>query len=183
MALGHGRAGDRSLGFAAVTRRALLGVAALAPVLLAGCRAGAQLTGLATGSAAGAATANPAVGYIVGIATAVAADELFKRIGRSRAHAEQVAIVAAAAPLPEGGAAPWHIYHTIPIGNEHGEVRVVRAISTPLATCREIVFSVEDQPQPPQWYATSICDDAGVWHWALAEPAVARWGFLQQATP
>jgi hypothetical protein len=159
--------------------RPVLAIAAL--VLLTGCRFIAELSGLATGAAAGGATASPAVGYAVGIGTQVALEELFKWSGRVRAHAEQEAIAAAAAGLPEGGVAPWYIDHTIPIGNEGGEVRVVRVIDTSLATCREVVFSVADRPPAaPAWYATSICHEASGWHWALAEPAVDRWGFLQQ---
>lgn len=95
-------------------------------LLLGGCKAAAQLSGLAVGGATGAATANPAVGYAVGIGTAVAADELFKWIGRSRTHAEQLAIASAASDLPQGGAAHWRIRHSIPIGNEKGEVWVTR---------------------------------------------------------
>ena len=183
MALGDGRAGDGALGRAAMRLAAARAVMLLPLVLLGGCQPSATLTGIATGSVAGAATANPAVGYAVAIGTAAAADALFKRVGRTRQHAEQQAIADAAAALDEGDAAPWRIRHDIPIGNEHGEVRVVRVITTPLAECREIVFSVEDAPQPPSWYGTSICREASGWHWALAEPAVARWGYLQQAIP
>jgi hypothetical protein len=158
-----------------------LAVALLLLPLLTGCKTMAELTGLAAGGAAGAATASPAVGYAVGLGTAVAADELFKWIGRTRARAEQDAIATAAADLPEGGVAPWRIRHTIPVGNEDGEVHVVRVIETSLATCREIVFSVADRPPAaPAWYASSICREAAGWHWALAEPAVDRWGYLQQ---
>lgn len=152
-------------------------------VALGACQSGAQLTGLAAGAAAGVATASPAVGYAVGVGTAVAANEFFNWIGRTREHAAQEAIAGAAVPLGIGEAAPWRIDHTIPIGDEHGEVRVVRAMTTPLAECREILFSVEDPPAPASWYATSICHAASGWHWALAEPAVDRWGYLQQATP
>ena len=162
----------------AATARALA-LAALA--LLAGCQQAGQLTGLATGGAAGAATGNPFIGFAVGVGTAAAADALYKWAGRTRAHAEQEAIATAAAALPDGGAAPWRVRHTIPVGNEGGEVRVTRTIATSLATCREIVFSVADKPPvSPTWYATDICQDATGWHWALAEPAVDRWGYLQQ---
>jgi hypothetical protein len=180
VALGDRRAGDGALGRVAVRRAGGRSATLLALMLLTACHPGAQLTGIATGSAVGVVTASPAVGYLVGIGTAVAADELFKRIGRSRARAEQDAIATAAAPLSEGDAAPWHIRHTIPIGNERGEVRVVRVIATPLAQCREILFSVDDASRPAQWYATSICQQADGWHWALAEPAVERWGFLHR---
>jgi hypothetical protein len=155
----------------------------LAPLILAslgGCTSAAQLSGLAAGGTAGAATANPAVGYAVGIGTAVAFDELFKWVGRSRAHAEQLAIAQVAAGLPQGGEAAWRIRHTIPIGNESGEVHVVRTIDTRLTSCREIVFSVESRPpNAPEWYWASICRNTAGWDWALAEPAVPRWGFLQ----
>ena len=157
--------------------------ALLLPLLLGGCNSSAELTGLATGGVAGVATASPAVGYLVGIGTAVAADEAFKWFGRSRSHAEQQAIADTAASLSVGEAAPWHINHLVPVGNEHGEVRVVAVVDTPLTQCRELVFSVADKPKPPRWYATDICHAADGWHWALAEPAVARWGFLQQGTP
>jgi hypothetical protein len=57
----------------------------------------------------------------------------------------------------------------------------VRDIPTSLADCREIVFSVVDGPPAgPAWYSSSICRSATDWHWALAEPAVDRWGYLQQ---
>ena len=161
-------------------RAAALAAALLLPLLLGGCQSLAELTGIATGGAAGLATANPAIGYAVGIGTAVAADEAYKWFGRTRQNAEQEAIAGAAAALSEGDEAPWRIRHTIPIGDEEGKVRVVRVIDTPLAQCREIVFSVTDAPKPPRWYATSICQQADGWHWAEAEPAVARWGFLQQ---
>jgi hypothetical protein len=164
-------------------RRAAALAALLPLVLLGACQSGAELTGLAAGGAAGVVTASPAVGYAVGIGTAVAANEFFNWIGRTREHAAQEAIAGAAAPLAVGGAAPWRIDHVIPVGDEHGEVRLVRAMTTPLAECREILFSVEEPPAAAAWYATSICRAASGWHWALAEPAVERWGFLQQALP
>jgi hypothetical protein len=157
-----------------------LWLASLMLASLGGCTTAAQLSGLAAGGTAGAATANPAVGYAVGIGTAVAFDELFKWVGRSRAHAEQIAIAQVAAGLPQGGEAAWRIRHTIPIGNEAGEVQVVRTIATPMTTCREIVFSVENRPpKAPEWYSASICRNTEGWDWAAAEPAVPRWGFLQ----
>ncbi len=159
---------------------ARLALAAALVAILAGCQAGAELTGIAVGGASGAATANPAVGFAVGVGTAVVADQAFKWFGRTREHAEQQAIADAAAALPEGGAGPWRIRHDIPIGDESGEVRVVSVMITSLAECRQILFSVVDPPAAPVWYATSICHAQDGWHWGLAEPAVARWGFMQQ---
>jgi hypothetical protein len=55
-------------------------------------------------------------------------------------------------------------------------------MDTPLANCREIAFSVEEGSGPKASradYTASICRQAARWKWASAEPAVARWGFLQ----
>jgi len=158
----------------------LLALAALSA--LAGCKAIPPIAGLAGGAAAGGATANPAVGFAVGVATDAAVDAGLRYYGRSRQHAEQDAIAAVAGPLPPGGWGLWRIRHTIPIGNEHGELEVVRLIDNPLAPCKEIVFSVtagQGTKAARAWYTADICREADNWHWASAEPAVPRWGFLQ----
>jgi hypothetical protein len=80
--------------------------------------------------------------------------------------------------LPIGTEADWKIEHFIPIGNEHGRLQVVRDIDSPLAACKELAFSVDDGERH-SWYTTDICKQAQQWKWAAAEPAVARWGFLQ----
>ena len=159
----------------------LLPLALLGSTLaVGGCSDLGQLTGLVAGAIAGGGTVNPAVGYVVAVGTAAVADEAFKWIDRNRHGAEQDAIASVAGGLPEGGAGAWKIEHTIPLGDEHGEVRVVRAIDTQLANCREIVFSVQDDPPAhPAWYSTSICQQAAGWKWGEAEPAVGRWGYLQ----
>jgi hypothetical protein len=102
--------------------------------------------------------------------------------GRSRQGAEQDAIAEIAGGLPVGTEAAWKIEHTIPIGNEHGRLQVVRTIDSPLAACKEIAFSVDEgkgDRLQRSWYTTNICKQARVWKWAAAEPAVERWGFLQ----
>jgi hypothetical protein len=153
---------------------------ALAGLLALGaCKAAPDLAALATGGAAGAATGSPAVGYIVGLSVRAATAEGLRYVVRIRARAEQDAIADVAGTLPEGGAAPWRIRHDIPIGNENGVVRVTRNVVTPLAECREILFSVEDPPAPPAWFSSSICKQTQQWKWAAAEPAVERWGYLQ----
>jgi hypothetical protein len=156
--------------------------AVVALLLLGGCQTAADLTGLATGGAAGGATASPAVGFIVGVATRAAVLRGLNAVERRRHRTEQDAIAEAAGDLPDGGSAPWQARHDIPIGDTDGEVRVVRSIDTPLAACKEIAFSVADDPPPAPlaWFGTTICRQADGWRWALAEPAVARWGFLQQ---
>jgi hypothetical protein len=147
---------------------------------LAGCNSAATLTGLAAGGVAGGATANPAVGYVVAVGANAAADYAFKYAARVRQRAEQNAIAAVAGDVSPGQTAPWRIDHTIPVGDEHGDVQVVRVIDTPLAACREIAFSVQHGPRRPDaWFDASICRQAARWKWAVAESAVERWGFLQ----
>jgi hypothetical protein len=163
-------------------RRRLAPVLATALLLLAGCKAAPRLVGLASGVAAGAATANPAVGFAVGVTTDAATRAGVQFFGRSRQRAEQDAIAAAAANLGVGDRTTWRIEHYVPVGNEHGELEVVRLIDNPLAPCKEIAFSVAagDGPAAPRsWYTTTLCRQDETWKWAEAEPAVERWGYLQ----
>lgn len=152
----------------------------LLPGLLAGCdavRAAPQIVGAGAAIVSGAGTANPGVGVAIGLGVTAATDYALKYYGRSRQDSTQDAIAAVAGPLPPGGHAPWEIRHSIPIGNERGEVHVVRAIDNPLAPCREIVFSVVDG-ESRDWFAAQICRQGERWRWASAEPAVERWGAL-----
>ena len=174
--MGQRGAGHRTLGFVAVNGRT---VALLALLGLAGCSSVGDISGLIAGGSAGVATGSPLVGYAVAVAVDTVSTEAVKRFGRTRQRAEQDAIAAVAGTLPEGAAAPWRIRHFIPIGNEHGDVWIVRRIESPLADCREIAFSVLDPPAPPAWYTASICKQTARWKWAAAEPAVERWGDLQ----
>jgi hypothetical protein len=151
-------------------------------VVLAGCKAAPQIAAVVTGGVAGASTGSPAIGFAVGVATDAGANYLFRYIARTRQGAEQDAIAQVAGELPLGTAASWKIEHTIPIGDEHGRLRIIRAIDTPLTTCREIAFSVDegkDGKVEATWFTTSVCKQAETWKWASAEPAVERWGFLQ----
>lgn len=151
-------------------------------LLLPGCKAAGEIAGVAAGMAGGTATGNPAAGFAIGVATNAGVDELVNWIGRSRQGAEQDAIAAVAGRLAVGQSYPWRIRHTIPIGNEHGELRVVGLIPNPLAPCKEIVFSVNEggRAAPRQdFYTTAVCWNGVRWKWAQAEPAVPRWGNLQ----
>ena len=172
--MGHGRTRDRTVGLAAVRLWWLAGL-----LLLGGCSSTGQIVGVVFGAAAGGATANPAVGFGVGVATAAASDYAVKVVTRSWHGAEQDAIAAAAGPLVVGAQAPWRIVHSLPFGNEHGELEVVREIQNPLAPCKQVLFSVVSGKAPPPRYSADICYDTQGWTWASAEPAVARWGFLQ----
>ena len=171
MEMGVGRAGDGALGIAAVRLLVLL--------LLAGCSSAGGLVGVVAGGVAGGATANPVVGFGVGVATAAASDYAIRTVSRHWHQGEQDAIAAAAGGLPVGGAGPWRIEHSLPFGNEHGQLQVVRSLDNPLAACREVLFSVEESGEAPAWYAVDICRQRDRWKWASAEPAVERWGFLQ----
>ena len=154
----------------------------IVPLLLAGCSAAPQIAGLISGGAVGVSTGSPALGFAAGIVVDAAANAGMKYYGRSRQNAEQDAIADAAADLPAGGRASWRIDHTIPIGNEHGELEVTRVIANPLADCKEIAFSVETgsgKDVRRGWYLATICHQQARWKWASAEPAVPRWGYLQ----
>jgi hypothetical protein len=151
-------------------------------IVLAGCTSTAQIVAVVTGGVAGASTGSPAIGFAVGVATDAAANYVVRYVGRSRQGAEQDAIAEVAGALPVGTAAAWKIEHTIPIGDEHGQLQVIRTIDSPLAACKEIAFSVDTgkgESQKRAWYTSDICRQEERWKWASAEPAVPRWGFLQ----
>jgi hypothetical protein len=178
--VGLGGTSDGAVGRVAVKASLMLPLL----VVLAGCKAAPQIAAVVTGGVAGAASGSPAVGFVVGVATDAGANYLFRYISRSRQGAEQDAIAQVAGALPLGTSASWKIEHTIPIGNEHGRLLVVRAIDTKLAACREIAFSVDDDGSQDQkthgtWFTSDVCKQADTWKWASAEPAVERWGFLQ----
>lgn len=150
----------------------------LAGLSLQACQAIPDIAGVVAGAGTGSASANPAVGIAVGIAVRSSVRVLTNYIDRKRAAGEQDAIAEAAGAAPIGQARPWEIRHTIPIGNEHGNLEAVREFTTPLITCREIVFTVVDGDDK-DILTTSLCHQPDGWRWAAAEPAVDRWGFLQ----
>ncbi len=150
---------------------------AVAAVLLGGCKDFGTIASVASGSATG----NPGIGIAVGIGVSAGGNFLSDYIARVRAGAELDVIAETTGALPVGGEAAWAIHHTIPIDNEHGELRVIDAINTSLALCKEVVFSVDDggAGAPRNWYTVDVCRDPKRWKWATAEPAVERWGSLQ----
>lgn len=147
----------------------------LLALLLGGCTTIGNLASVAAGAAAGSATANPAVALVVGIGVQAGLDEVVRYVSRRRQQGEQDAIADAAGSTPLGQPHAWEIRHTIPIGNQRGTLVPVREIANPLATCREILFSVEGGGV----FTTTLCHGDAGWKWAAAEPAVDRWGFLQ----
>lgn len=155
-------------------------------VLMAACLAGCStiggLTGAVAGIATGAATGNPAAAIGVGIAVKTATDAVGKAAGRRLQQTEQDEIAATVGDMSLGEARPWQTRHPLALGSRRGEVRVTRVLATPLALCKEIVFSVARGDGPDAagpWFTASVCQQASRWKWAGAEPAVERWGSLQ----
>lgn len=149
---------------------------------LAGCTAAGDLVAAAAGGASALATANPAVGVAVGVGVQAATDTAINYVLRKRQEAEQDAIAGTVGTMEVGQSRSWKIRHDIPIGNEHGTVQVTRLIPNPLAVCKEAVFSVIDgnlPAAPRAWYTATLCRQQKRWKWAIAEPAVERWGYLQ----
>ena len=175
------------LGAAGAARARLRRLAALACVLaLAGCGSIGALTGGVAAIASGTASANPGVGVAVGIGVKAAVDQSINAALRHWSREEQARIAAQVGALAVGQRQPWEVRHAVPYDNKRGQVTVVRAFATPLAECKEALFSVQDADAatataafgPP--FVTTVCrGDSGGWAWAAAEPAVARWGALQ----
>ncbi len=169
----------------AAARRSGAALALLASVpLLAGCNSSlGGIVGAVTGTAAAVGSGNPAVGAAVGVGTRAAADYGIRRVSRRWHRTEQDALAAAVGAMRVGEARPWEVRHDLPFGNKRGEVRVLRAVETPLAECREVLFSVASGEGPDaarRWFVTSACRQAERgWKWAAAEPATERWGSLQ----
>lgn len=156
-------------------------VAAAACASIAGCASVGDITGAVAGLASGAATANPAVGISVGVAVRAGTNEAIRTVSRNRQRNEQDAIAAAAAVLAAGESAAWAVDQRV-TGDAHGEVQVLRVIETPLALCKELLFSVaagDEEAGPPAWFTTTACRQGERWKWAAAEPAVERWFNLQ----
>jgi hypothetical protein len=156
-------------------------VGALLACFFSGCAAVSDIAGAGAGFAAGAVTANPAVAIAAGIGVRAATRETLKYVTRRRHEDEQDAIAAAVAELSVGETQPWALDRRV-ARDTHGEVRVLRAIETPLASCKEIAFSIiegESESAPGTWFTTVACREGTRWRWAAAEPAVDRWGNLQ----
>ena len=180
MEVGYRRTSNGALGRLAVSCSS--GLILLIPIALCGCRFAGDIVGAAAGGASAAATANPAVGIAVGVGVQAGIDATVSYLLRKRQQAEQDAIAAQVATMQTGERRTWKINHDIPIGNEHGEVEVTRAIANPLSLCKELVFSVDEgegAKMTRAWYTTEACQSGQGWKWALAEPAVDRWGSLQ----
>lgn len=149
--------------------------------LLSGCEVLSVITGAVAGAAVGGTTANAPAGMATAIAVESGVDAVQRSFDRRAQRRQQDAIAAVAADMRAGETREWQYRHGIRHRTERGEVRVTRVIDTPLASCKELLFSVADDKKKaaPAWYATSACQQGSKWKWAAAEPAVERWGNLQ----
>ncbi|KRB09585.1 hypothetical protein [Achromobacter sp. Root170] len=158
------------------------GMLALAASLaLAGCQSSSigPATGAVVGTLSGAATANPVAGFAIGVSVQAAVDATVKYVLREWKNDQQNVMANAVGALPLGEVRQWQVKRTLPVGNERGSIQAVRDIKTPLAHCREVLFTVEVEGAAPA-YASTICQRPdGQWKWAAAEPSVARWNGLQ----
>lgn len=162
---------------------AAMSASAFALMGATGCQSIGAASGAAAGVATGAVTTNPAIGIGVGIAVQAATDEAVKRTTRRLHRDQQDAIATIVGQLRVDESRTWRVKHWLPIENGHGRVRVTRAFATPLADCKEFLFSFthgDGNSAHEQWYAARACQQGARWKWADAEPAVARWGNLQQ---
>jgi len=188
--MGIGRTRHRALGIAAVSARHFLhgGHATLllaAALTMSGCSTIGGLTGAAAGIASGSFTSNPAIGIAVSVSVKAATDAQVKKLLRSLQQDEQDEIAALAGAMAPGEIRQWQVRHLIPYGNSQGDMQVTRMIDTPLASCKEVMFTVVDRKddRPAEeaaraWFSTNICRQDKRWKWAIAEPAVERWGSL-----
>lgn len=154
----------------------------LAVVPLASCNSLGDLVGAVSGTAAAAGSANPALGIAIGVSTRAVADYGIRYVARRWHRTEQDALAATIGAMEVGEIRPWQVRHDLPIGNEQGEVRLLRVIETPLAQCKEALFSLSSgggAEAQQQWFVTSACRQGEAWKWAAAEPATERWGSLQ----
>lgn len=167
-----------------VRRTATLLLAASA-AMLAGCSTVGGLAGTVAGITTGSFTSNPAIGIAVSVSVKALTDAQVKKLLRSLQQDEQDAIAAMAGAMAPGEIRQWQVRHIVPYGNNQGEIQVTRVIDTPLASCKEVMFSVvERKAEPPSddvpraWFSANVCRQDQRWKWALAEPAVERWGSL-----
>lgn len=147
-----------------------------------GCSSVGGITGAVAGFASGSATANPAVGVAVGIGVKAGVDESINYLLRYWTHEEQMGIASTVGQMKVGQRQPWVVRHEIPYDNKQGQVTVVRVFETPLTTCKEALFSVDDADVPRlerAHFIATVCRGAKSWNWAVAEPSVQRWGSLQ----
>ena len=193
--MGIGRTGDGTLGVAAVNpvkthcrnKPAAGLLLALAAASLAGCSTVGGLAGAVAGISSGTFTSNPAIGVAVSVSVKAATDAGVNKLLRALQQDEQDEIAALAGAMEPGEIQRWQVRHKIPYANNQGDMQVTRVIVTPLTSCKEIMFTVTDRKAPAPapaddapraWFSANVCKQQARWKWAIAEPAVERWGAL-----
>ncbi len=159
-----------------------LAALALAAAPLTGCGSLGDVVGAVTGTAAAAGSTSPVLGVAVGVGARAAAAYGIRAVARRWRRTEQDALAAVVGEMEVGEVRPWEARHVLPVGGGRGEVRVLRAVETPLARCKEAVFSVapgRGAGETRRWFVAGACRQAEGWKWAVAEPATGRWGSLQ----
>jgi surface antigen len=159
-------------------------LAAAALLLLAGCAGAEQnsagpIGGAAVGLGVAGITADPFIAYAAGVGAQAGITALQKHLSRKLHQGEQDDIAATVATLAPGQSAPWHITYWLPLDAEHGDVTVVAAIASPIATCKRVAFTVINGASRAVYITSACAESDGAWRWAEAEPATTRWGFLQ----
>ena len=154
----------------------------LAALSLAGCAAaGPAITSLTTAGIAGgvgSATGSAAIGIAAGFAASVGVEQGVEWGERQIADKVQDAVAHGAGPLDVGQSASWKVHGAFPFGDRSGNVEVVRDFGQTIP-CKDIVFTLKDD-KAHSIYTTTVCrNDEGEWRWALAEPSIHRWDFLQ----
>ncbi|GGP17794.1 hypothetical protein [Silvimonas iriomotensis] len=149
--------------------------------LLQGCQMAGSLSGAAAALSMSAVTANPAAGVAIGLAVQAGVDEASRTVMKRLHKDQQAQIAAIVGASTVGQTQDWKVDHVLPIENGAGAVRVLALTESALVTCKTFLFT--DAPPGPQtvWYHGVACRNPNVnqWQWALAEPAVGRWGNLQ----
>jgi hypothetical protein len=159
-----------------------LAIVLLGVTPLAGCAAaGSAVTTLATAGVAGAvgsASGSALLGAVVGFGVSYGVDQGVKYVERRIEGNVQIAIAETAGPLADGQSAPWNAPETLPLSGKSGTVEVARSFGEAIP-CKDIVFTDADD-RDHHVFTTTICrNDQGVWVWALGEPSIHRWGYLQ----
>ena len=159
-------------------RSLLVPVAAAALLATSGCAGFADVAGTASAVTAGAATGNPAVAIGVGGIVRDTIDATEKYYARVNARRTHELITAVASPLAPGEAGNWHEPHRFS-DDVSGRVEVTRLIESKLATCKELAFIIDGDPNEIVPYHGAICRTTGEWRWAMAEPSTQRWSVLR----
>ncbi len=147
-------------------------------LLASACSSLADIAGTASAVSAGAVTGNPAIAIGVGGVVRGSIDATEKAYARVNARHTHELITAVAAPLAPGEAGNWHEPHRFS-DDVSGRVEVTRLIESKLATCKELAFIIDGDPEEIVPYRGAICRTTGDWRWAMAEPSTERWSVLR----